>query len=233
MSEQLVVKNIAKTFKYSYHTAGKTGDNFVGDLLESELGKKVDNLPLPDLAEINTELKTHWRSPKTTLKSIEPSIGSTMNVFYNYAYPTEDGRLKLNMTITVNKNKHGFYILADNKKIRIKKDRKILCSWDTREVIKQFKQKMPNLFFIKYDIQKKWLTYRDLISYKRITPKSVINLINSGSLAIEFRVSEQKNGSIKNRGTAFRLVTSKKYNIYDKLFSEVKTLIKDGVIVEN
>ena len=233
MNEQLVVRNIANAFKYSYHTEGKTGDNFVGDLLEQQLGKDVDNKSLPDLSEIDTELKTHWKASLTTMFTKEPKSGKSKYIYENYSYMSEDGKRKLNMSVTVNKNGQGFYLTADEDKIKIKNDGKVLCSLVTEEIVEIANEKMPNLFFVKYDIQNQWLTYRDLISYKKINKKSVVRLINAGVLSIDFRLSQYKNGKMRNRGTAFRLKTSTSSNVYDKLYSEIKTIIKDGVLVRD
>ena len=228
--ELVIIKKFEKVFQETYSTNGQKGDNFVGDLLEEKLGKGVDNLSLPDLFDINTEIKTSQKKPNCNMTGVtkSPCIGKNSDLWRKYGYPTEDGRQKLVRDVYSTKNKHGWYLIADEDQIQIKDDNQVFCSWNTDVIVTAFKEKMPNLYHVKYEIVDGQIRFLDLISYKDITTEPIIKLLNESNMVISIRLSESKSGGCRDRGTAFRL---RGVDPYDSLFSKKKILIKSGSIV--
>lgn len=204
-------------------------DKDAGDYFEQLLGKSVDNLNLPDLELIDTEIKTSSGKKKTTsfTKSFDGGL-TIRNLVDDFGY-TNDDRLnkkgqpvkRLMISITKNPNNRDFYLeFHDDKLYVMNKDEK-LSYWYLSTLIKSIAGKMPNLAYVKYSKTKDTIIFKDMILYKNISPNKIIKLLEDNEMIVDIRArhgyQNKKESYIRDRGTAFRLTSGE---VYEKIFEE-------------
>lgn len=205
-------------------------DKDVGDFFESLLNKGVDNLQLPDLSEIETEIKTSSGKKKTTAFTKSPDDGySVRQLVDRFGYEDKDGKLNKNnqiakrlmVSVTGKPNNRGFYLDIQNDRLYLINKEEKLCSWRLDILMESFAGKMPNLAYVNYTKDKNGITFNTLTLYKNVQKIALIDMIKNGEVVVELRARhgfKDKNESyIRDRGTAFRLTNS---NSYSKLFED-------------
>jgi len=212
------IKNKPYNFKIKH-------DGHVGDFFEGLLGKSVDNESSPDLSEIDTELKTSSGKKKTTSFTSSPCGGlSIRELVYRCGYNSGEKILKLNSSVNTRPNNLGLYLKVKKDRLFLMKNNNELSYWDIDVLIKKLVGKMPNLAYVKYEKEKDRVIFRECILYRQINPANFAKLIERNSVIVELRAREgyaDESCSIRDRGTAFRLIDS---NIYDYIFNKKEVI---------
>jgi hypothetical protein len=218
-----VISNIPHNFECK-------NDKDAGDYFEQLLGKSVDNLNLPDLELIDTEIKTSSGKKKTTAFTKSFDGGLTIReLVEKYGYVNDDNKLnnkgypvkRLMISVTKYSNNRGFYLeIHDDKLYVMNKDEK-LSYWYLSTLIKSIAGKMPNLAYVKYSKTKDTIIFNDMILYKNISSNKIIKLLEDNEMIVDIRArhgyQHKRESYIRDRGTAFRLTSS---DVYEKIFEE-------------
>jgi hypothetical protein len=205
-------------------------DKDAGDYFEKLLGKKVDNVSMPDLEQIETEIKTSGGKKKTTAftKSFEGGL-TVRNLVEEFGYTNDDMLNKkgqpvkrLMTSVTKSPNNRGFYLKVDGNKLYLMNGGNKLSYWYLDTLVKSIAGKMPNLAYVKYSKTSDTITFNDMTIYKNIKPHKIIKLLEDNEMVVEIRARhgyvDKKESYIRDRGTAFRLTNN---DVYDKLFDGI------------
>lgn len=212
---------------YKPHNFKVKNDKDAGDYFEKLLGKEVDNASLPDLEQIETEIKTSSGKKKTTAFTKCFDGGLTVrNLVEEFGY-TNDDRLnkkgkpvkRLMTSVTNSPNNRDFYLKADGDKLYLMNCEDKLSYWYLDTLVKNIAGKMPNLAYVKYTKTSDTITFNDMTIYQNIKPHKIIKLLEDNEMIVEIRARhgylDKKESYIRDRGTAFRLTSN---DVYDKLF---------------
>jgi hypothetical protein len=205
-------------------------DKDAGDYFEQLLGKSVDNLSLPDLELIDTEIKTSNGKNRTTAFTKSFDGGLTIReLVEKYGYVNGDSSLnkegypvkRLMITITKNPNNRDFYLEFHGDKLYVMNKDEKLSYWYLSTLIKSIVGKMPNLAYVKYSKTRDTIIFNDMILYKNISPNKIIKLLEDNEMTVDIRArhgyQNKKESYIRDRGTAFRLTSG---DVYEKIFEE-------------
>ena len=213
-------KEVFEEIKDKTYAAKLTNDKDVGDFFERLLGKDVDSDQLPDLSEINTELKTGTGKGRTTSFTKTFSGGlTTRKLLYKHGYYS-GGIKRLNSTVTTRPNNLGFYLKVKKDRLFLMKNNKELSYWEIGVLIESLAGKMPNLAYIIYEKGKNEVIFKDCTLYKKVNLNNFIKLREENLIVADLRVREgyiDETCSVRDRGTAFKVNS---HTIYDYIFEE-------------
>ena len=200
-------------------------DGYYGRSLEESLGVQENNhrdgdLELDDGTRV--ELKTTNGKSKTTLFSKEPqwtcneSISKMREFFDNYSYCADDGKEKLNMTVSAAyRNNRGFRLIVDGEHLIIDHEIDGHCAkWELKSLLKSASRKLSELAVVERNKDGQVI---DSEISSGFMEEAFKKMILNGQIVAETRLSMKSSG-LKNRGTCFR-VSPKKIN---KMYKEEK-----------
>jgi hypothetical protein len=218
---------------YRSHKFKIKNDKDAGDYFEKLLGKEVDNESLPDLEQIETEIKTSGGKKKTTAftKSFEGGL-TIRNLVDEFGYVNDDNLNKnkqpakrLMSSVTSSPNNRGFYLKVNGDKLYLMNGKDELSYWQLETLVKSIAGKMPNLAYVKYTKTPDTITFNDMTIYQNIKPHKIIKLLEDNKMVVEIRARhgylDKKESYIRDRGTAFRLTSN---NVYDDIFEKKITI---------
>lgn len=213
---------------FKSHRNGSTG---IGKTFEDLLGKKEDNLQLPDYKGI--ELKAHDTSTNSliTLFTKSPNLprGAASILREEYGYSDDAIGIKvLHTTVPSNKlqfnekSKHYFKIIdnPENKTVDLEVydiNQKLItdnitAKWSYAVIQKALDKKLKNLAIVltnskKYENHVYYNYYA--IVYTHITVQAVQKALSDGTLLVDLRLGAYKSGPNKGKnhdhGTGFRI----------------------------
>ena len=208
------------------HRRGNTG---IGKTLEDLLGIEENNLKIGDFGIFELKATRIDASTPITLFTKEPSrpkIG-WKKIIKQYGYIDKKGRsaLKFGITYGSANSFKGWYSEIDsaNERINLKREDEILAYWDFDVIESPISIKMSNTVFV--DAERKIVNGREHFWYnsatlaKGISLDGLLKLIRSSHIEIHLRLHLKENGSVRNRGTAFRIKEKFIPELYDELLS--------------
>ena len=201
----------------------RKGDGKFGNTFEDLLGIEENNFKEPDTALFELKVQNNTKNALQTLFNKEGKWIVKPKDFlerYGWEHSNHKGELTCQSTVTVNKNKRGFYFDTDDEKLYVKVDNNTICEWDWKQLTKSFINKFPSA--IKVYGQEKivdaetYFHYNEAYLLKNTSESKFKQLIEDNIISIDFRLYTQYNmgKSYRNRGTSFRINQSK----LDKLF---------------
>lgn len=196
-------------------------DGYFGRSLEESLGVKENNYKNGDLElgdGTRVELKTTNGKCRTTLFSKEPiwdcdSMFTKMRQFFdNYSYEADDGRQKLNMTISAAyRNNRGFKLIVEGDYLIIDHETNGKCAkWKLESLLKSASVKLDNLVVVKRSDNGEIIDSTFSNGFDKDLFKK---MILDGQIISETRLSMKDTG-LKNRGTCFRINPKKINEMY-------------------
>lgn len=203
----------------------RKGPTGVGYTLEKELGIVESNLQLGDLGL--HELKA-VRSNSTSLITLftfnrgawQMSMG---DVIKRYGYADKQHKRRA-LYITANAhhpNSRGLLLKVKNECFElVSLDGTVIASWSFNNIASIFAQKMRQLIFVKADTrigpkrEEFWYRYAE-----RLTDCNVLSLpqlIMESKIVLDIRAHLRSNNTVRNHGTAFRVMESELNKCYGK-----------------
>ena len=236
---ELLNEEFKKIRALGYVKSARKGYTGVGKTLEDLLGKKEDNLDMPDYNGIEITTNLGYTNSYTTLFNLKPSGIEMKELCMRYGYPDkETNKNILNVSITsastLISNRYYFNLKIDYKSKKILliiKNRigqvledKIYWSF---EQLKQKINKKLQLVAIVYDWptarnNKKYYKYYQIKYYKLKNFNKFIELIEQGTIRISFKIGFFKSGPKKDlyhdRGTSFELEAKNFYKLFKRIY---------------
>lgn len=193
----------------------------VGDFLETQFGKMIDNSRGPDFPEYEKgglELKTHrlGGSSKVTLFCQKQDEGMSDEEALSFFGKDRERKGETIKSFHVDvrfqsPNNIGLFLDMKGDNIVVRNKDVVVHSWDIIKLTDRLEGKMPNLAYITYDLEEPNIILRDLFIYSGFDRGVLIDLIKKKSLEISYRMRTGK-----NRGTAFRLTSAENYSRFFK-----------------
>jgi len=207
----------------------READNGVGFTFETLIGLKQNNSKEADYKGIEIKCKQRKESGANSTKTNLFQQGPTW-LYGNDAkeriaflgYKRDDGLFACHSQVTVQANNLGLKLTVHNQdsKISLNKQAAEVAMWPYKLLHDRLIEKHSRAAFIKADIKKvkdkSQFNYRDLIYCERPSIERFMDLVTDKKIVFEFIMSEKANGSIRNHGYPWRLVSD---SLLDKLFS--------------
>ena len=226
------------------HISLRNGTTGIGYTFETLIGKKEDNIPLPDFKGIEIKTKRGYTITPLTLFCLTPTKDNDNAIKYllnNYGYPSKTNEeykdLKFNVAcnraktvaskyiakLKINKEKNKLILIISDKQFtNINKD----IYWNLNDIKKRLETKLKYLAYIKgYPYQKNnetYYKYTNLEIYKLKSFENFINLLEQNKIYITFNISmfknEKRNGQIHDRGTALKLKIDNLEDLFERIY---------------
>lgn len=241
------LKNLKREFlrikSMGYVKSTRKGPTGIGKTFEDLLDKKEDRESLPDYHGIELKTKRAYTKSYTTLFSLAPEGDDEYQVKRlrdKYGYFINNGtKIKVLMcSVQANcstfvANKYLFKLDVDREKERIVLnvanqnftviDRK--SYWSFGLIKSRLERKLPYLALVKawtnYKDGEEYYKYYDIDFYKLKTFEEFLNLLESGTIRITFKVGVYKHGPLKNqindKGTSFEIQEIDFCKLFDKV----------------
>lgn len=167
---------------------------------------------MPDLGDI--ELKAHRKGISTPITLFTFNSGvwkiHPRDVIKRYGYIDEKGRLALKCFVRSAPNNQGLYLQVGDDGFRLHNtDGSLIAEWPIQVVLQRFRVKMPTLVMVHAETRKTGRVeeFRFDEAYYLSNPDShnFLKLIQEDQVVVDIRMHLNPNGSVRNRGTAFRI----------------------------
>lgn len=204
----------------------------VGHTFEQKMGLSETNIPVPDLGG-RVEIKTTRRDSNSlvTLFCFNKGVWniSQKELIERYGYTDDSGRKALKNTVyIVRQISQGLSLLIDdlnNKVSLIDNNGNLLATWDIFVMVAKLISKLSQVLFVIADRRfntnnEEEFSYNEAYILADPIPRNFINAFKSGKVGIDLRMHLKENGSVRNRGTAFRI---KEIDLWD-LYSNIRNL---------
>lgn len=215
-----------------YVPSARKGSTGVGHTFEQKMGLSETNIPVPDLSG-RVEIKTTRRgsSSLVTLFCFNRGVWhiSQKDLIEKYGYIDDSGRKALKNTVYAGRQiSQGLSLLIDdanNKVSLIDENRIPLATWDVFVMVGKLMSKLSRILFViadrRFDAnEEEEFLYNEAHILTDPLPRNFINAFKSGKVGIDLRMHLKENGTVRNRGTAFRI---KEIDLWD-LYSNIRNL---------
>lgn len=205
-------EKLSEIHQRGYIVSSKGGDRGVGNMLETLLGVEENNLKTPDLGNIEVKGRRNGTNNRATMFTFNKAVWKIhpKELIETCGYEDPKGRLALKCTANSKPNNQGFYLKVEQDCFRLyHEDGHLAAEWRSEQLIGRFKEKMQNVLLVNAD--RRWNSERkEEFWYKEaylLTDPDVtkfLELIKKDIIIIDLRMHLEENGSVRNRGTAFR-----------------------------
>ena len=212
-----------------YIVSLKGGDRGVGNMLEYLLGVEENNLRTPDLGNIEVKGRRNGTNNRATMFTFNKGVWKIhpKDLIETYGYEDQQGRLALKCTANSKPNNQGFYLKVEQDCFRLyHEDGHLAAEWQSEYLIDRFKEKMPSVLLVNADRRrnserKEEFWYKEAYLLTDPNVGNFLELIKKDIIIIDVRMHIKENGSVRNRGTAFRIYP----RYWDSCFNNRKKLL--------
>lgn len=221
-------QRLKKIKKMEYVKTNKSGNLGIGKTLEDLLGIPTNNIQGPDAAG-KIEVKSTRKNSKnlTTLFCKEPPENFqylwNKDLVEELGYVDKKGRKALRVKVKVDEtNSKGFYLSVEDSSIKIKHSEYGTCGKYNLNLLKEiFEKKQPELCIVKADVGKRngneYFWYNEAYHLSDFNSEKFLELIKKSSISLGLRMHIKEDGSLENKGTAWRIKDlSKLEEVYQK-----------------
>lgn len=195
-----------------YVVSQRKGNTGIGYTLETLLGIAENNIKLPDFGTI--ELKSKRKSAATPVTMFTFNSGawkfSQKEIVQKYGYKDKQNRQALKCFVTTSVNPQGLFVKVENDVLILKHtDETVIAEWKGTDLASYFKAKLPSLALVLANTTtvdgKEAFHYEDAYLLTNPTEDTLLKSIEEGIILVDLRMHLNPNGSVRNRGTAFRV----------------------------
>ncbi len=200
-----------------YIPTARTGSTGVGHTFEQKMGLPETNIPVPDLGG-RVEIKTTRRdsSSLVTLFCFNRGVWhiSQKELIEKYGYIDDSGRKALKNTVYAGRQiSQGLSLLIDDSKnivSLVDSNANTLATWDVFVMVGKLVSKLSRVLFViadrRFDANnEEEFLYNEAYILTDPIPRNFINAFKSGKVGIDLRMHLKESGTVRNRGTAFRI----------------------------
>ena len=202
---------------------GPTG---IGHTLENALGLKENNIPLPDLGEV--ELKAH-RDDVASLLTLftfnrKAWVMNPLAAVRKYGTLDKYGRKGLYFTMNTTPNSSGLFLMINDDNVWVQHTSgETLVKWEINVLAAQFHKKVPALILVSARTEDRggveYFHYYRARLLTGTSPQLIANQLRYGNMVIDLRLHDQGTMA-RNHGTGFRAPLGR----LPELFSKVEEL---------
>lgn len=216
MTLKELVEKLQAISEMGYVKALRRGNTGIGYTFESLIGLEETNIPIPDIGG-RVEIKTTRKDSSSLVTLFTFNRGVWLKkqkeIIEQFGYEDEKGRKALKSTIFYNRpNSLGLYINIDDSKHIIRllsSNHELLAEWDVYVVVGVFSSKLSRLLFVLADrriIQgQEEFHFNEAYLLTEPNPRNFLNAFKNSLVGIDLRMHLKGNGTVRNRGTGFRM----------------------------
>jgi len=222
-----LVEKLTSIRDLGYVKALRKGNTGIGYTFESLMGLDETNIPIPDIGG-RVEIKTTRKdsSSLVTLFTFNRGVWvkKQQETIEQFGYEDEKGRRALKSTIFYNRpNSLGLSIDIDDSKniIRlVSSNNELLAEWDVYVVVGVFSSKLSRLLFVLADRRivqgHEEFHFNEAYLLTEPNPRNFLNAFKNSLVGIDLRMHLKENGTVRNRGTGFRMREKDMLELYGK-----------------
>lgn len=228
MDYKKFVENLNQISQTGYIPTARKGDTGVGQTLEQTLGLTENNLSIPDIGG-KIELKSFRKNSDSmlTLFTKEPisNFGRNRDRYLLETFGYESFKPKrisdLYTTISaLGYNSQGFKLeVHDDRLSLVHKDIYLDIYWPYELLKNVFEKKLPSLVVVLADVEGSGFDesfhYNEAYYLEGFSFKGFMSAIKKGYIKIDLRMHMKASNTPRNHGTAFRVVKSQLYTLFD------------------
>ena len=220
-------KRFAQIRERGFIRSARTGPTGIGHTLEQLLQLTENNLPVPDLGEV--ELKAHRQggSNLITLFTFNRKawVMNPLAAVRKYGTLDANGRKGLYFTMSPTPNSSNLFLHVTDDSVWVQHiSGEIIVKWGMAALAEQFQKKVPALILVTAKTEERaGIEYFHFYSARLMTgtsPELIANQLRYGHMLIDLRLHDRGTKSARNHGTAFRAPESR----LDKLFQRIEEL---------
>ncbi len=205
----------------------RRGPTGIGYTFETLFGVKENNIPIPDIGG-RVEIKTIRSDSQSLITLFTFNRGvwriSQKELIQKYGYIDEKGRPALKNTLfygkpitqgislEIDEDKNNIYLIDVNTK-------EILATWDIYVIVGIFMTSLSRLLIVTADRKieqgKEYLHYNQAYLLTDPSARNFIKAFKNSIIGIDIRMHLQESGSVRNRGTAFRIKEKDLLELYE------------------
>ncbi len=216
MTLQELISRLKKIEELGFVQTMRKGSTGIGYTFETLLGIAETNIPIPDIGG-RVEIKTSRKDSTSlvTLFTFNRAVWrkSQKEVIEEYGYIDQKGRKALKSTIFFKKaNSLGLYLEVDEQKniIQLKAPtEELLAEWDVYVIVGVFSSKLSSLLFVlaeRRKVQKQEeFHFNEAYLLTEPNPRNFLRAFKNSLVGIDLRMHLKENGTVRNRGTGFRM----------------------------
>ncbi len=211
-----------------YIPSRRKGPTGIGYTFESLLGIDENNLPIPDIGG-RVEIKTIRKDSQSLITLFTFNRGvwklPQKELISKYGYLDTKGRVALKNTIFYGKTiSQGLSLDVDENMNLVKlvdsRTGNVLAIWDLYVIVGKFMTKLSKVLLVVGDRKRidgiEHFLYESAYLLTDQSPRKFIKAFKNSIVGIDIRMHLKENGSVRNRGTAFRIKETNLINLYEK-----------------
>ena len=214
-------EQLSEIHQRGYILSLRKSDTGVGYTLEQLLGVEENNLQAPDLGNIEVKGRRIGTESLATIFTRNAWKIHPKELIETYGYEDKQRRLALKSTVNSKPNKRGFYVKVEQDAVRIyHQDGHLAAEWQLEDLIGILKEKMPNVLLGYADHRhnsegKEEFWYKEADLLTGLNVDNFLELIKKDIIGIDLRIHLKENGSVRDRGTAFRFYPRYWYSCFN------------------
>ena len=207
----------------------RSGPTGVGYTFEHYFGVKENNIPIPDIGG-TVEIKTTRRDSQSLITLFTFNKGvwevNPRDLILKYGYVDNKGRHALKTTVFYGKpNALGLYLQVDEEQNLIKlvesKGNSTLGVWDLFVIVGKFMTKFGKLLFVIADSGhtpegRECFRYSEAYLLSEPDSRKFMQAFKDSLIGLDLRMHLKETGTVRNRGTAFRIREANLMDLYAK-----------------
>ncbi len=222
-----VITKLRKIKNKGFIPSLRRGSTGIGYTFEIIFGVQENNIPIPDIGG-RVEIKTIRRDSQSLITLFTFNRGvwhiDQKELIKNYGYIDEKGRYALKNTVfygrpipqgiclDINENNHTIHLVDLNTQ-------KILAIWDIYVIVGKFMTKLSRLLLViadrKLEQGKEYFSYNEAYLLTEPSPRSFLKAFKNSLIGIDIRMHLKETGTVRNRGTAFRIKEKDLKELYE------------------
>lgn len=228
MKLEEIKKNLVSLSNKGFIKSQRKGPTGIGFLLESELGLKETNIPIPDIGG-RVEIKSTRKNSNSLITLFTFNRGvwriKQSELIEKYGYLDEKGRKALYSSVSNrNPNPQSFFYEIDLMKnlvvLKNKSYNQVIAEWSVFVIAGKFMTKLDRLLLIFADSKnidnEEYFHFNEAYLLEQPTPENFIYAFNRDLILIDIRMHLKPTGSVRNHGTGFRIAEKNLVELYQK-----------------
>ncbi len=227
MNLKELIEKLTAIEKMGYVKALRRGNTGIGYTFETLVGLEETNIPIPDIGG-RVEIKTTRKdsSSLVTLFTFNRGVWvqKPKEIIQKFGYLDEKGRKALKSTVFFNRtNSLGLHLEIDEEKnvLRLLAPRgERLAEWDVYVIVGVFSSKLSRLLFVLADRRthqgQEEFYFNEAYLLTEPNPRNFLSAFKKSLVGIDIRMHLKENGTVRNRGTGFRMHERDFIELYGK-----------------
>jgi len=216
-------KNLSKLKEKGFVPSTRKGPTGIGHTLETYLGIKENNMPLPDIGY--AEIKAHRTDSNNmiTLFTFNRKVWQMppLEAVKKYGSLDRNGRKGLYYTMSLKPNNAGLFLYVDDKDISVRHiSGEIIAIWSLKNLAETFIKKIPSLIlvsvFAKERDGREWFHFYRAQLLQGTSPELLSNQFKAENIFVDLRLHD-KGTTARNHGTGFRVYENKLPYLFKKI----------------